>query len=182
MARWRNPPAVVFHGTDTAALTQFDVRAGSQLAGFEVSLAQCRPDSDFGRGFYVTTNEQQAREWANTRVRQSKSSVRPLRGVRAVVLVFKLDLTNLARLDALCFVRPTDHYFAFVDECRLKQNLHNRKGSSKAYDIVYGPVRMWPQRLVIQDGDQWGFHTEAAIAILPVPTALDVAAHASGLL
>ena len=59
MARWRNPPAIVFHGTDTAALTQFDVRAKSPLVGFTVSLARCRLDSDFGRGFYVTTNEQQ---------------------------------------------------------------------------------------------------------------------------
>lgn len=182
MARWRNPPAIVFHGTDTAALTQFGVRAKSPVVGFTVSLARCRPDSDFGRGFYVTTNEQQAREWANMRVRQSKSAVMTSPGAKAVVLVFNIDLTDLARLETLCFVRPTEHYFTFVEECRLRRNLHNRKGSSNAYDIVYGPVRMWPQRLVIQDGDQWGFHTDEAISILPVPTVLNVATHTSGLL
>ncbi len=34
------------------------------------------------------------------------------------------------------------------------------------YDVVYGPVALWPQTLAIKDCDQISFHTPAAIAML----------------
>ena len=40
---------------------------------------------------------------------------------------------------------------------------------NKNYDIVFGPVSLWRQRLVIKDCDQISFHTEAALDILPAP-------------
>jgi hypothetical protein len=41
---------------------------------------------------------------------------------------------------------------------------------------------MWPQKLVIFDGDQVSFHTDAALAILPVPVVHDIAHKADGCL
>lgn len=41
--------------------------------------------------------------------------------------------------------------------------------------MVYGPVTLWPQRLVIQDCDQVSFHTDGATLGLPDPIIHDVA-------
>jgi hypothetical protein len=88
MAQWDNPPATAFHGTDTAALSPLRPRHLARLTGFAVALSRCRPDSDFARGFYVTTNLVQAREWANSKVRQSRSGARHKSAAAAVVLAF----------------------------------------------------------------------------------------------
>ena len=37
------------------------------------------------------------------------------------------------------------------------------------YDVVFGPVTLWPQKLAIKDADQVSFHTKAALEILPAP-------------
>jgi hypothetical protein len=40
---------------------------------------------------------------------------------------------------------------------------------NKNYDVVFGPVSLGRQRFVIKDADHVGFHTEAALKILPPP-------------
>jgi hypothetical protein len=184
MPSWNNQPAVLFHGTDTTTLTGLQIALHSLVSGFKISLQKCRPNSDFGRGFYMTTNELQAREWANVRVRQSRSGRCPNPGnpACAVLLAFYVDRSALAGLDTLVFVRPTDDYFAFVDDCRHGFAPHQRNGTKKAYDVVFGPVRMWPQKLVIFDGDQVSFHTDEALAILPEPTVRDIGTASDGLI
>lgn len=182
MPRWQNQPVVTFHGTDTDALDRQVLSVGATLSNFTVELSRCRPDSDFGRGFYVTTNVLQAREWANARVRRTRHTVGGSADAKAVVLSFRIDLDALASQETLCFVRASAPFFAFVAECRRGAPAHRRAGPKPGYDVVFGPVRMWPQRLVIQDSDQWGFHTPAALAILNQPVVQALATRASGLL
>jgi hypothetical protein len=56
MPVWRNKDLVVYHGSDDVSVGAQGVNSGMPL-GFTVNLALCRPFTDFGQGFYVTTSE-----------------------------------------------------------------------------------------------------------------------------
>jgi hypothetical protein len=178
--RWSDPPLRLFHGTDTTALP-----AGSSLSvfapiSFLVNILVCRPFTDFGQGFYVTSNLHQARQWANAKVVRTPGSS------RAVVLEFRSDRDWLASLDALCFVRPIQDFWDLVHDCRNMFPPHQRvtSGSRKSYEVVYGPVTLWPSILTIQDCDQVSFHNQNNLTGLSIdpnsrqpndPTIADIA-------
>jgi Protein of unknown function (DUF3990) len=165
-------------------MAQYSLAHGTVLPGFAVTLGRCRPNTDFGQGFYLTTSEQQARDWANTRARQTRRKrMGGMPHTLAVLLSFDVSRDALASLEMLAFVRATDDYHDFVDHCRTwaAGPRHGRAGPSDLYDVVVGPVRLWPQRLVIFDADQISFNTPAAVGILPPPVVLDIAAAQTGL-
>jgi len=67
MPQWTLPggsikPLTVFHGTDDSIARARTTPKGSRLSPFRVNLAHCRPNTDFGQGFYVTTSEHQAKQ------------------------------------------------------------------------------------------------------------------------
>jgi hypothetical protein len=131
--------------------------------------------TDFGRGFYTTTRLHQAKQWANSRVRRILAPNGPT--PQAIVLSFTLDRNRLAKLDTLVFVRPTRDYWRLVNDCRNGFPPHQR-GQPDEYDIVYGPVSLAPQQLLIQDCDQISFHTHRALSVLGVrPSVQAVASH-----
>jgi Protein of unknown function (DUF3990) len=158
--QWGNPPLSVYHGTDNvSAVVGRATAAGAQLP-FLPNLALCRPFTDFGQGFYTTTSEHQAKQWANMRVLRASG-----RQSFAVVIRFELDRDWLASLDSLVFVRPIADFWRLVSDCRLGFPPHQRIPPHPApYDVVYGPVTIWPQTLVIADCDQISFHTQKAVA------------------
>jgi Protein of unknown function (DUF3990) len=171
LPQWGNQPLRVFHGTDDDSL-----RRGSGVSSlpsayspiaFVPNLSLCRPFTDFGQGFYVTTRLHQAKQWANARVRRRGGRTT----LTAVVIQFLLDRDWLASLDTLAFVRPTREYWALVTDCRHRFPPHQRLLPHPApYDVVYGPVSLWPQLLVIGDCDQISFHTRRAVSGFPQPT------------
>lgn len=121
--------------------------------------------ADFGQGFYSTTNVHQAQQWANRRYQ-----VRRRHGVASAAVVrFDIDQEAIASLDHLAFVRqdlaPNSDYWQLVAHCR-RGNDHGRVGARQFYDVVYGPVSMYPQFLVITDADQISFHTDSALGVL----------------
>ena len=129
-----------------------------------IHLSLCRPLADFGQGFYTTTNLHQAKNWARLRCLRLPTG-------RATVLAFDVDRNLLARPDILCFVTeslspPHTDYWDLVHYCRQRQRNHYPGGN---YDIVYGPVSLWPQTLVIKDCDQVSFHTRTALMVLATP-------------
>jgi hypothetical protein len=63
---WVNGPLVTYHGCD-------DISAAAIVTS-GIDLSKCRPRTDFGVGFYTTTNRHQANNWANTRVHRLRSS------------------------------------------------------------------------------------------------------------
>jgi hypothetical protein len=148
-------PMVVYHGTDDRLTGAPGLAPGSPLPGFRINLRICRPNTDFGQGFYVTTSEHQARQWANTRCLRS-----PGRSIKALVVRFELDREWLASLASVAFVRPTTDFWDLVTDCRHGFAPHQRlPPNNPPFDAIYGPVTLWPQRLVIQDCDQISFHT-----------------------
>ena len=98
----------------------------------------------------------------------------PTRTHIAVVIRFSLDRDWLAGLDALAFARPIADFWNLVTDCRYGFSPHQRSGPQAAYDVVYGPVTIWPSRLLIQDGDQISFHTPATVPGLRAPVVADI--------
>src|SRR5262245_6595774 len=158
---WANDDLVLYHGTD-------DGQGAAFAHGLD--LSRCRAATDFGRGFYTTTSEHQAKQWANA-TRERNLPQNP--GVRAVVLSFKVPRDTLAHLESLVFVVDNPDYWSLVNYCRGGSSPHDRRvppQRSAEYDVVYGPVALWRQQLVIKDCDQVSFHTVAALNQLPSPT------------
>jgi Protein of unknown function (DUF3990) len=163
--QWNNPRLRLFHGTDSRSVAPLPA-VGNAFPAFAVNLAICRPFTDFGQGFYTTTRLHQARQWANTRVLRAPS--RP--GLFAIVMRLDLDRDWLASLDILAFVRPIRDFWSLVTDSRNGFPPHQRLPPAPTpYDVVYGPVTLWPQTLLISDCDQISFHTQRAAAGLNNP-------------
>jgi hypothetical protein len=164
---WKNGPVALYHGTDDLSASL--IQPPSPPLKHSVNLSKCNPLTDFGQGFYTTTNLLQARNWANNRYRRTLATSR--RANRAVVLRFDVDRDLLAALNTLCFVTEgtSRDYWDFITHCRnaVGKHLFQR---TKDYDVVFGPVSLWPQTLVIKDCDQISFHTTPALKTLPTPT------------
>jgi hypothetical protein len=87
-----------------------------------------RPSTDFGKGFYTTTNIEQARDWALIRKRNAGG------GAKAIISIYEADDDLLEKVfyDTLRFNMPDDKWLAFVVDCR--------KGVPHDHDIVFGAV------------------------------------------
>jgi hypothetical protein len=154
-----------------------------------IDPARGRVDADFGRGFYTTTQERQARHWAWKRLGEWKSnSSNTGKSNRPVVLRFRVPRygvqgrgRGLDELNSLHFVlgnHDNEDYWSLVQHCRqsmlanpsLRQAAivnDRRRPPAGWYDLVGGPVAaFWEQRAAMQDADQLSFHTDVAVAIL----------------
>jgi hypothetical protein len=149
-----------------------------------IDLTRCAPDTDFGRGFYTTTLERQAQQWAVEQQRKSLLRNPAATGNPPVVLRFRvrrytrlpqsspLD-DGLDQLISLHFVRgdyDAVDFWSFVQHCRqsvpekdsigvaevVNNHCHPRTGW---YQLVSGPVTaFWQQRALIAGSDQFSFH------------------------
>ncbi len=154
VALWTNQHLVVYHGT-------LDIHVTSIRGG--INLTQSRTNTDFGRGFYTTTVERQARAWAWSLAQRSAGAV-------PAVVRFVVDRDQLAALECVCFVRGSvdaDDFWSLIHHCRTMGAHHSRAVNTGWYDMVVGPVAAsWRQRLMIYDADQISFHTARAIYLL----------------
>lgn len=157
---WTNSPLVLFHGTTDSAVSNIMAPVAPNRHG--INLGLCRPLADFGQGFYFTTYLHQAKNWANNRCLGSLPGSNPI----ATVLSFDVDRNLLGQLQTLVFLRDDSNYWDFVMHCRSGLGPHRPTGQ---YDVVFGPVSLWPQTLVIANCDQISCHTTLALAILPNP-------------
>lgn len=99
---------------------------GSNMKVEVIDLAKSRPAKDFGRAFYLSAEEQQAKEMAQFKVEAFGGDV--------VVNCFEFDDSTLDGLKFLCFEEYSEEWAKFV--------LANRKSSDTLhdYDVVYGPI------------------------------------------
>jgi hypothetical protein len=158
-AAWANQDIVLYHGT-------IDSFSGSILGGVDVTRG--RVDTDFGRGFYTTTDEDQARRWARRLSRRRA-------GTNPVVVRFEVPRNDLASLDSVWFVRgapDAEDYWSLVHRFRTARGhlVDHARAATGWYDLAIGPLAgNWSRRqLAIQDGDQISFHTAAAASVLDV--------------
>ena len=101
---------------------------GSTVTVKRPSLRQGRANTDFGKGFYTTTDFEQAARWAKIRRERAGSAM-------AVVTVYEIDNDLLQRndLNVMEYNGATEEWLNFVVANRRAAPLHN-------YDIVLGPV------------------------------------------
>ena len=100
---------------------------GSNVEVRKPSLLKSRKNTDFGRGFYTTTQKEQAEHWTSIKMDRTKKG-------RRVVSVFEVDETILSNLEFM--IRE----FHGPDEAWLNFVVNSRKGIEHDYDIVFGPV------------------------------------------
>lgn len=100
---------------------------GSTVAVRKPSLRLGRPNADFGKGFYTTSNLEQAERWAHIKQGRAESE-------RAVVSVYEFDESLLERqdLNVRKFAGADEPWLYFVADCR--------KSRPHEYDLVQGPV------------------------------------------
>ena len=94
-------------------------------------LAHSKPFKDFGRGFYLSADKQQAWDMAFQKVNQTQEG-------KAVVTEFLFDERNMNSVDLKVLTYPdySEEWALFVLANRDK----NTQQPSHHYDIVYGPI------------------------------------------
>lgn len=100
---------------------------GSIVEVRKPSLRYGRQKTDFGKGFYTTTQAEQAEKW--TKIRQDRTKAQ-----KRIVSVFEIDESLLTNPD----IRIRE--FHGVDEDWLIFVVNSRKGIKHDYDLVFGPV------------------------------------------
>ena len=146
---------------------------GSSVEVREPRLLKIQRELDFGKGFYTTTDFEQACKWAK------RSAVR-LGQQQSCVSVYEVEEEKLSALRVLRFDKPDKDWLRFV--------VANRKGiaPTEQWDLICGPVandqtmpvidlfldgmydedetikRLLPQKLK----DQFTFKTQEAILLL----------------
>ena len=100
---------------------------GSTVTVRKPSLRLGRSNADFGKGFYTTSNYEQAVRWAHIKQEREEAS-------RAVVSVYEFDETLMDREDLSIrrFNGADVPWLYFATDCR-KSRKHD-------YDLVQGPV------------------------------------------
>ena len=101
---------------------------GSNVKIESVCLDRCSPYKDFGKGFYLTDIEEQARQMAIRRTRIAGEG-----SPTVTVYTFDERLLDDSSLQVKIFDKPSKEWALFV--------LANRKGiAGQHYDIVIGPI------------------------------------------
>ena len=146
---------------------------GSNVIVQHPIISKGKPNVDFGRAFYLTSDYEQARRWANQiKLRRGNGT--------AYISEYFVDDTAFAELKILHFDKPNAEWLHFVAENRRQVY------QGESYDVVTGPVandntmpvinmflsgfldeeyavkRLLPQKL----RDQYAFKTENAIKLL----------------
>ena len=100
---------------------------GSNVEVRKPSLRMSRKNTDFGRGFYTTTQKEQAEHWTSIKIDRARTG-------RRVVSVFEVDdeLQTNPGLKIREFHGPDEDWLNFV--------VDSRKGIEHDYDLVFGPV------------------------------------------
>ena len=100
---------------------------GSNVEVRKPSLRYGRNNTDFGKGFYTTTQKEQAERWTEIKLDRAKTGKR-------IVSVYDIDDAMLTNPEL------NIREFHGVDEAWLEFVVNSRKGIKHDYDLVFGPV------------------------------------------
>lgn len=104
---------------------------GSNMKIEVPDLAHSKPYKDFGRGFYLSPDRQQAQDMASQKVNQTQKGTAE---VTAFLFDESLMLTN--ELKVLSYADYCEEWAQFVLANRSRTNVQ----PVHDYDIVYGPI------------------------------------------
>lgn len=137
---------IVYHGTNLFAANLI------QYQGIRLEVQ--RELTDFGKGFYVTSNLAQAKKWARVRASHPQISSQLLNqlGISKAqyfnhpdirvpaCIVYELNLKQLRQLKGKIFPLPHESDWTDYQQSWKKFVQNCRKGKPHHYDYVYGPV------------------------------------------
>lgn len=106
---------------------------GTNCSIEKIDLAKCRPYKDFGKGFYLTVLEQQAKEWALRISERFKGKPK--------VMIY--EYSSKSSLNILKFEKPNIEWAYFIMNNRNRNfhgNFEKLNNHNCQYDIVEGPV------------------------------------------
>lgn len=126
---------------------------GSVVEVRKPSLHYGRKNTDFGKGFYTTTQPEQAEKW--TKIKQDRTDA-----PKRIVSVYEFDESLLSNPD----IRIRE--FHGVDEEWLIFVVDSRKGIKHDYDLVFGPVADDKVFATVNQYESGFLNAEAAIAQL----------------
>jgi hypothetical protein len=130
-----------------------------------------RPSTDFGKGFYTTTNIEQAEHWALYKKKNAGNDA------KAVVCIYEVDndLLDKNEYDTLRFREPDEVWLTFVTDCRAsKTHSHDMVFGAVANDKIYETLELYEDGILnIQETiarlkvkpfyNQISFHSPAAV-------------------
>jgi hypothetical protein len=175
---WANEALIVYHGTDDQSAGAIVGLPSGPYSAHSIDLSLCSRHTDFGPGFYTTTNIHQARNWANVRAKEL-GVIDPARC--AAVIELKVDRERVAEDGSALLAFVTEgastrsDYWEFINHCRggAADHLLTHNKIHGVYDLVFGPVSLWPQTLVIKDCDQISFHTDKGLGVITSATVVE---------
>ena len=154
---------------------------GSTVTVKRPNIQKGRNATDFGKGFYTTTNFEQAKKWALLKKNREQSE-------KAIVSVYEVPDDILDReYPVLRFMGATKEWLEFV--------VNNRRGRENGdYDLIMGPVandqlyatiRLYEQRVVTAEAaiemlkahklfNQLSFHTVTVALLLKFVESIEV--------
>jgi len=103
---------------------------GSHIKVDEIDLSKCKPNKDFGRGFYVTKFRDHAEKWAKV--------IGEKHGTNGVVSEFEFSENDFTK--SICKIKYFDGYSEEWLDFVVKNRDKNGETPVHDYDIVIGPV------------------------------------------
>ena len=125
----------VYHGTNLSSA--FDIFKNG------IDLNKSMPNLDFGKGFYVTDNEQKAKDRALKKTNDFNK--RNNLNEKAFLVVLEIDELLLSRLNVKSFSFREKNWFEFVINNRfninfLKEHKITNHNKDNKYDVVFGEI------------------------------------------
>ena len=105
---------------------------GSNTKVEAVDLSRCRPNKDFGQGFYLTPDKSAAEKMALRTVRRF--------GGTPFLMTYDFDEAQLEKLNQKLFDVPSVEWAMFVMANRRADNNAKDHNLDNKYDVVVGPV------------------------------------------
>lgn len=138
--------STVYHGTN--------LFAAKVIFHNGILLDAQRELTDFGKGFYVTPNLKQAKEWSQVKAKNPQVNPAILELLRInkeeylnhpeiripAYLTYDIDVNCLLQLNGLVFSMPTDALWVYYEQTWKTFVQRCRSGVKHAYDFVYGPI------------------------------------------
>ena len=103
---------------------------GSYTKVDRIDLSKCKPNKDFGRGFYVTKFRNHAEEWAKV--------IGEKYGTEGFVSEYEFSENDFTK--SICKIKYFEAYNEEWLDFVVKNRDKNRETSAHDYDIVIGPV------------------------------------------
>ena len=138
---------ILYHGTNTNFGT--------------IDLKKSKPNKDFGQGFYLSADYDQAMAMAKIKVDQLEEG-------EPLVLTFEVNEEQIDKLNVLRFHEYSEEWAKFI----LLNRRNNKPEPAHNYDIVFGPIA--DDRVGVQ---LWKYETQS----IDLPTLVHNLQHMKGI-